>query len=98
MKSLPNYHPFNEYPSMPLRTLFIAASHDALNLLQGLILYNPLERTTAKQALDHEYFTKIPRPTPVSKLPKYVPEGDANKRKLLDFEDAEARKVARKLF
>lgn len=75
-KLLPDYTDFKEYPKQDLRLLFTAASVDAIDLLSSLLMFDPLKRITAEQALLHTYFRSHPRPTPPEKLPKC---GDPNK-------------------
>ncbi|KAI8916514.1 kinase-like domain-containing protein [Powellomyces hirtus] len=72
MKELPDYHDFQVFPKNPLRHLFTAASADALSLLESLLLYDPLKRPSAHDALNHYYFRNQPRPTPPAKLPRDV--------------------------
>lgn len=89
LKSLPDYFEFKVYQRMPLKTLFTAASQDSLDLLEKMVTYDPLKRPTCEECLSHEYFTKLPRPTPPHKLPRDIQNDttfNANKRKL--FEDA----------
>ncbi|KAJ1569220.1 TFIIH complex serine/threonine-protein kinase subunit kin28 [Nowakowskiella sp. JEL0078] len=64
--------PSKVYPRPHLPSLFTAASNDALNLLEGLLKYDPLNRLTAIDALDHRFFRILPRPTHPSKLPKDI--------------------------
>ncbi|EGF77844.1 hypothetical protein BATDEDRAFT_13581 [Batrachochytrium dendrobatidis JAM81] len=70
LKSLPDYHEFAMHPKTALSVLFTAASNDTLDLLQRMIIYDPLKRITSEQALDHVYFRNLPRPTDPSRLPK----------------------------
>ncbi|KAJ3160556.1 TFIIH complex serine/threonine-protein kinase subunit kin28 [Geranomyces variabilis] len=72
MKYLPDYHAFEQFPRNPLRNLFTAASADALALMESMLLYDPLRRPTAHDALNHFYFRNQPRPTPPAKLPRDV--------------------------
>ncbi|TFY74302.1 hypothetical protein EWM64_g9710 [Hericium alpestre] len=67
---LPDYVPVGQFPKTPLRELFTAASGDALNLLQRCLTYEPRKRISAREALTHPYFTALPYPSHLSKLPK----------------------------
>lgn len=110
MVKLPDYFEFAIYPSNPLRSIFTAASPDALDLLDKLLLYNPLQRPSSIQALGHAYFTNLPRPTKPDKLPRAntaAATANSTKRKMDEafaFDDdhledgASSQKVARKLF
>eukprot|EP00958_Prasinococcus_capsulatus_P029499 scaffold7471_cov430-Prasinococcus_capsulatus_cf.AAC.3 len=56
---------------MRCRVLCLSSgSDDLLDLLRGLLTYNPSARLTAPQALHHPYFSNLPRPTPPGSLPK----------------------------
>ena len=70
MKELPDYVPFTPQPKPPLRSIFTAASDDALDLLDRLLTFDPVKRLTAREALEHYYFKSAPHPTDPSKLPK----------------------------
>ncbi|KAI9347203.1 kinase-like domain-containing protein, partial [Zopfochytrium polystomum] len=61
---------FPMFPRTPLKTLFTAAGDDALDLLEKMLVYDPVKRITAFDALDHFYFRNMPRPTPPERLPK----------------------------
>ncbi|KAJ3308757.1 TFIIH complex serine/threonine-protein kinase subunit kin28 [Boothiomyces sp. JEL0838] len=93
MKQLPDYFEFTQYPGAPSRQIFTAASAGALELLDAMLLYDPLKRPTAEQALEYEYFKTYPRPTKPSKLPRDVGKND-NKRKAED----DGNKIAKRLF
>lgn len=63
---------FQIYPRAPLKSLFTAASPDSLELLEQMVMFDPLKRPTALECLNHTYFTAMPRPTPPDKLPKDI--------------------------
>jgi cyclin-dependent kinase 7 len=67
---LPDYIDVGSFPRTPLRDLFTAASADCLNLLARMLVYEPRKRISAREGLDHPYFTALPNPTHPSKLPK----------------------------
>ncbi|PJF19209.1 Serine/threonine-protein kinase [Paramicrosporidium saccamoebae] len=73
MSSLPDYVSFPRSPKTPLASIFNAASDDALNLLEKMLIFDPTKRITAREALGHAYFTNLPRPTPPERLPKTDP-------------------------
>ncbi|KAI8618981.1 CMGC/CDK/CDK7 protein kinase [Chytriomyces sp. MP71] len=96
---------FVMYPRTPLKTLFTAAGSDALDLLDGMLAYDPLKRISALDALDHCYFRNAPLPTKPEKLPRNVEAPPAVivekglKRKAEDDPlGGAAQKLARKLF
>ncbi|KAJ3311529.1 TFIIH complex serine/threonine-protein kinase subunit kin28, partial [Gonapodya sp. JEL0774] len=69
--SLPGFSAIGRIPSpMPLREIFKSASSEALDLLSKMLLYDPLKRISAKEALEHPFFLTEPRPTPPAMLPK----------------------------
>lgn len=55
--TLPNYPPVN------LKKIFIAATDDALDLLKGLLEFNPNDRLSVESALNHKYFKNSPPAT-----------------------------------
>ncbi|KAI8815588.1 kinase-like domain-containing protein [Fimicolochytrium jonesii] len=89
MTQLPDYHEFKAMPKNPLHATFTAASPDALTFLENLLVYDPLKRPTAEQALKHFYFRNQPRPTPPNKLPRDV-GGAGAQHKAVAPDDAEA--------
>ncbi|KAI8925178.1 kinase-like domain-containing protein [Entophlyctis helioformis] len=114
LKSLPDYHEFAMHPKTPPSTLFTAASSDTLDLLERIMVYDPLKRLSAEQALDHVYFRNMPRPTDPSKLPReptgahHVDNldrgggggggGGGGTKRKAEATEDATRKVARKLF
>ena len=73
MKSLPDYVSFPLYPQQPLRQIFTAADVETLDLLGKMLLFDPMKRITAIEALNHPYFRKLPVPTEPSRLPCSCP-------------------------
>ncbi|CCF50055.1 hypothetical protein NDA11_004464 [Ustilago hordei] len=70
-KRLPDYTTFEQHPKSNLADLFLAASPEALDFLQRTLLYDPLKRLSANQALHHSYFKQSPPPTPFRQLPRH---------------------------
>lgn len=71
--SLPGYVSTKIYPQpgrQELRNRFIAATEDALELMEGLTMLNPTERLDTTKALLSDYFVEAPRPTKPEALPK----------------------------
>lgn len=69
MTALPDYISFKEFPGFPLKECFTAASDELLQVISGLLRYNPGTRATASQTLQMPYFSSLPYPTPCGKLP-----------------------------
>lgn len=56
MVYLPDYVEYQYVPAPPLRSLFPMASDDALDLLSKMFTYDPKERISVQQALEHRYY------------------------------------------
>lgn len=81
---LPDYIEFSYTPAPPLRSLFPMASDDALDLLAKMFIYDPRQRISIQQALEHRYFSNSPSPTDPSKLQIPASKGDAFDSKVFD--------------
>ncbi|RKP39931.1 kinase-like domain-containing protein [Dimargaris cristalligena] len=84
---LPDYVQFKQYPRTPLTTLFTATTPDSIDLMEKMLVYNPIKRITALEALNHPYFQNLPRPTAPKKLPKpalNINEGQVAEKRRLD--------------
>ncbi|CAK8691354.1 unnamed protein product [Clavelina lepadiformis] len=69
MTSLPDYINFKPFPGVPLNQCFSAASDDLLQVISGLLRYNPVTRLSASKVLMLPFFSNPPAPTPTIKLP-----------------------------
>lgn len=94
IKSLSDYIEFKPFPSIPLKNIFTAAGDDLLDLIESLLVLNPLKRKTCTQCLQMPYFSNKPAPTVGHKLPlpkSVLASADKDKpslkRKLLEGRD-----------
>lgn len=55
----------------------LQANEDALDLLACMMRFDPSERITAAEALNHNFFRKGVNPTPPERLPKPKSRADA---------------------
>lgn len=63
----------NKLPPKPLsawKMKFPLLSDDGIEFLRGLLTMDPKKRLSARQALQHRYWTNLPRPTKNENLPK----------------------------
>eukprot|EP00850_Spirogloea_muscicola_P000705 SM000002S05785 [mRNA] locus=s2:2182707:2185182:- [translate_table: standard] len=76
MTSLPDYVEFVYSPPPPLWQVFPAVPESALDLLQKMLAFDPKQRISASEALEHRYFTTEPAPTEPRALPRPAPKVD----------------------
>ncbi|KAL4202469.1 hypothetical protein AMTRI_Chr02g221270 [Amborella trichopoda] len=74
---LPDYVEYQFVLAPPLRSLFPMASDDALDLISRMFTYDPKNRITVQQALEHRYFSSVPAPTNPVLLPRPAAKGEA---------------------
>lgn len=72
---MPAFVEFTPTPAPGLRSIFRAASDDALDLLSRMMAFDASRRISAAEALQHRYFRTDPLPTPVERLPRPVAAG-----------------------
>ena len=72
LTSLPSYMEFGRVEPTPLAKRFPAASARAVDLIAGMLAYDPAKRLSAQQALEHPYLhgPDAVRPTPSHMLPR----------------------------
>lgn len=84
------------------RSMFPLLGEDGVDLMRGMLTMDPKKRLTARQALEHRYWTNMPRPTKKENLPRQgggeAKIGEDLKRKGGETPaNGRADKVARKL-
>ncbi|AMD20055.1 HCL096Cp [Eremothecium sinecaudum] len=75
VSSFSGYNKIQFYPPPSreeLRTRFIAATENALDLLAGMLTMNPHIRWDTVQCLTSQYFLELPEPTAPEELPTYT--------------------------
>ncbi|GBF95530.1 cyclin-dependent kinase-like [Raphidocelis subcapitata] len=70
MADLPHRLDFKPAPGQPLERVFPQASPACLDLLRGLLAFDPDRRLTAAAALEHPWFSEEPAPLPPQQLPR----------------------------
>lgn len=94
LKSLSDFVEFKPFQAIPLKNIFTAAGDDLLDLIEGLLVLNPIKRKECSECLQMPFFSNKPAPTLGSKLPlpqnirkTKEAEKPSLKRKLLDVVD-----------
>mmetsp|Transcript_6943 Transcript_6943/g.9723 ORF Transcript_6943/g.9723 Transcript_6943/m.9723 type:complete len:183 (+) Transcript_6943:1-549(+) len=73
--ALPEFVEFTRQEGLDLKmTLFTAASNDAMDLLQKMLVLCPSRRISASQALNHNFFSNAPPPADASELSLPIPD------------------------
>ena len=67
---LPDFVQFVPQAAPDLRATFPTLPESGLNLLRGLMQFDPAQRLSAVEALRHPFFVEAPLPTAPAKLPK----------------------------
>ncbi|KAJ4301314.1 TFIIH complex serine/threonine-protein kinase subunit kin28 [Kalmusia sp. IMI 367209] len=98
---LENSAPKRPQPMSWWRGRFPLMGDDGIDLLRAMLTMDPVKRLNARQVLEHQYWTSMPRPTKKEKLPR---KGDGEKamaedlkRRGGEMESGRTDKVARKL-
>ncbi|KAI8117224.1 Serine/threonine-protein kinase PITSLRE [Lucilia cuprina] len=75
---------FADYPVSSLRKHFADKTSEAgIDLLQGLLTYDPKQRLSADTALKHQYFKELPVPIDPSMFPTWPAKSELGARKAL---------------
>lgn len=75
---------FADYPVSSLRKHFADKTTEVgIELLQGLLTYNPKQRLTADAALKHQYFKELPVPIDPSMFPTWPAKSELGARKAM---------------
>lgn len=63
MSQLPEYRPnLPQHPSSSLAALVPKLDRAGVELLESMLMYDPLRRITAQEARQHPFFNSIPEP------------------------------------
>lgn len=75
---------FTEYPLSNVREKFGGRTSDlGIQLLQGMLTYDPKQRFTADQALRNSYFKELPLPIDPAMLPTWPAKSELGARRVL---------------
>ncbi|KAM7357307.1 cyclin dependent kinase 11B pitslre isoform 3-T6 [Cochliomyia hominivorax] len=75
---------FADYPVSSLKKHFAdKTSESGIDLLQGLLTYDPKQRLSADNALKHQYFKELPVPIDPSMFPTWPAKSELGARKAL---------------
>lgn len=84
---------FGNRPYSTLRKKFSLVTEQCFDLLNKLLTYDPSQRITAQEALEHPYFKETPRAKDPSLMPTWpsLHDGTKRKRTSLDEEQLQER-------
>ena len=63
--------PVQPYNELPTRLARVPPTPETLDLLNGLLAYDPRKRLSTREALKHPYFTSWPQPQPMHAMPRF---------------------------
>ena len=64
--------PLQPYNELPSRLARVPPTPETLDLLNGLLAYDPRKRLTTRDAAAHPYFTSWPLPQPPGEMPSFA--------------------------
>lgn len=74
---------FTEFPVSQIRNRFGMLSELGQNLLQRFLTYDPAQRITAEDALQHAYFNEAPLPIDPAMFPTWPAKSELGHRKAM---------------
>ncbi|KAF5273978.1 hypothetical protein FQA39_LY01094 [Lamprigera yunnana] len=74
---------FTEYPVSNLRSRFSMLTEQGQAMLQKFLTFDPIQRTTAEDALQHSYFSETPLPIDPSMFPTWPAKSELGHRRAL---------------
>lgn len=74
---------FSEYPVSNLRSKFNMLSDLGLNLLTKFLTFDPAQRVTAEEALQHQYFNEAPLPIDPAMFPTWPAKSELGQKRAL---------------
>lgn len=78
MKDLPFYIEFTECQGTPFKNVLTAASAEAIDLLEKLLVYDPTKRLSVQEVLNHKFFGGEISPPEQIPLPPEVTEPEVH--------------------